>query len=266
MKPGAREPPDNRKENGEGRGRVGATCRLRSAAARRLRRAGTAPRRRPTARPPLGPALRPRPSPLAAAAAVRAERSAAQRGGCGLRRSLRAAAEQGEPPRGQHRGRAGRARASARTSLRRGGPLAAPPQPLSPPRRRAERPGPRARQLSARSRPAPPRPRLASPRPGAAAPPRDRRRRASYFGPSRAAVRFAPGKALRHGRGAGRGRGRAGAAGFVLPGRTCEYRAGRPRKSVYETARRCGGGRTAAGGNMAGCAGRRRVALARRRP
>lgn len=172
MKPGAREPPDNRKENGEGRGRVGATCRHRSAAARRLRRAGTAPRRRPTARPPLGPALRPRPSPLAAAAAVRAERSAAQRGGCGLRRSLRAAAEQGEPPRGQHRGRAGRARASARTSLRRGGPLAAPPQPLSPPRRRAERPGPRARQLSARSRPAAASPRLAPgppPRRGTAA-------------------------------------------------------------------------------------------------
>lgn len=246
MKPGAREPPDNRKENGEGRGRVGATCRLRSAAARRLRRAGTAPRRRPTARPPLGPALRPRPSPLAAAAAVRAERSAAQRGGCGLRRSLRAAAEQGEPPRGQHRGRAGRARASARTSLRRGGPLAAPPQPLSPPRRRAERPGPRARQLSARSRPAPPRPRLASPRgrrPAEGPPPP---RVLFWSVPSRGAVRAREGAAARAGRGARAGPGgRCGlcAAGPYLriPGRAASQIRVRDGPALRRREDGCGG-------------------------
>lgn len=263
-KPGVREPPNNRKENGEDRGRVGATCRHRSAAAGSLRRAATAPRPRPpplsAVPPPLGPALRPSlpPRPCGRGAA---QRSAGAAGSAGhsapqpSRESRRAGSTEVGP--------AGLARSF---SCRSGAP-AAPPQPLPP---AAERSGPGPAPGSCQRGAAPPRRGLASPRLAPGPPPRGgtaaaAARSACYFGPSRAAVRIAPGKALRHGRGAGGGRCGLCAAGPYLrvPGRAG---IARPRVAVCEMARRCGGGRTASGGNMAGCAGRRRIVLARRRP
>lgn len=199
-KPGVREPPNNRKENGEDRGRVGATCRHRSAAAWSLRRAATAPRPRPpplsAVPPPLGPALRPSlpPRPCGRGAA---QRSAGAAGSAGhsapqpSRESRRAGSTEVGPA------------GLARSFPCRSGSPAAPPQPLSP---AAERSGPGPAPGSCQRGAAPPRRGLASPRPGAAAPRRDRRRRRAlcvlfWSLPSRGADRAREGAAARAGRG-----------------------------------------------------------------
>lgn len=201
---------------------AGTAARPLGASAEPRRRLGPAPRLSAPSPRPSAPPFAPR---CRRGRAGGAQRSAAQRGGCGLRRSFRAAAEQGEPPRGQHGGRAGRARTFVPLPQRfPRGPAAA-----SLPRRRAERPGPRARQLSARSRPAPPRPRLASPRgrrPAEGPPPPPRALRVILVPPE-------PRCGSRPGRRCGTGGARgAGAAGFVLRGRTCGCRAGRASRGL----------------------------------